>query len=41
MSPSASAASACSIRPGVWIDVVEQIEPAAGWWDKYLAKREV
>jgi len=20
----------------VWIDVVEQIEPAAGWWDKYL-----
>jgi catechol 2,3-dioxygenase-like lactoylglutathione lyase family enzyme len=21
---------------GVWIDVVEQIEPAAGWWDKYL-----
>ena len=20
---------------GVWIDVVEQIEPAAGWWDKY------
>ena len=22
---------------GVWIDVVEQIEPAAGWWDKYLA----
>jgi hypothetical protein len=23
-------------RAGVWIDVVEQIEPAAGWWDKYL-----
>lgn len=21
---------------GVWIDVVEQIDPAAGWWDKYL-----
>jgi catechol 2,3-dioxygenase-like lactoylglutathione lyase family enzyme len=21
---------------GVWIDVVEQIEPAAGWWDRYL-----
>lgn len=21
---------------GVWIDVVEQIEPAAGFWDKYL-----
>jgi catechol 2,3-dioxygenase-like lactoylglutathione lyase family enzyme len=21
---------------GMWIDVVEQIEPAAGWWDKYL-----
>ncbi|CAG0930140.1 hypothetical protein TFLX_01617 [Thermoflexales bacterium] len=21
---------------GVWIDVVEQIEPAAGWWDKYM-----
>jgi hypothetical protein len=20
----------------VWIDVVEQIEPAAGWWDQYL-----
>jgi catechol 2,3-dioxygenase-like lactoylglutathione lyase family enzyme len=26
---------------GVWIDVVEQIEPAAGWWDRYPAgKRE-
>lgn len=23
---------------GVWIDVVEQIEPAAGWWDKYICK---
>lgn len=21
---------------GVWIDVVEQIEPARGWWDRYL-----
>jgi catechol 2,3-dioxygenase-like lactoylglutathione lyase family enzyme len=21
---------------GVWIDVVEQIEPGPGWWDKYL-----
>ena len=21
---------------GVWVDVVEQIEPAAGWWDPYL-----
>ena len=21
---------------GVWIDVVEQIDPAAGWWDRYL-----
>jgi catechol 2,3-dioxygenase-like lactoylglutathione lyase family enzyme len=21
---------------GVWIDVVEQIEPAAGWWDQYV-----
>ncbi len=20
---------------GVWIDVVEQIAPAAGWWDRY------
>jgi catechol 2,3-dioxygenase-like lactoylglutathione lyase family enzyme len=20
---------------GVWIDVVEQIEPKAGWWDRY------
>jgi catechol 2,3-dioxygenase-like lactoylglutathione lyase family enzyme len=25
---------------GVWIDVVEQIEPAPGWWDKYLAAPE-
>lgn len=22
---------------GVWIDVVEQIEPAPGWWDRYLS----
>jgi uncharacterized glyoxalase superfamily protein PhnB len=22
---------------GVWIDVVEQIAPAAGWWDQYLS----
>jgi catechol 2,3-dioxygenase-like lactoylglutathione lyase family enzyme len=22
---------------GTWIDVVEHIEPAAGWWDPYLA----
>ncbi len=21
---------------GIWIDVVEQIEPQAGWWDRYL-----
>jgi catechol 2,3-dioxygenase-like lactoylglutathione lyase family enzyme len=21
---------------GVWIDVVEQIEPSAGWWDRYI-----
>ena len=21
---------------GVWIDVVEQIDPAAGWWDRYV-----
>jgi hypothetical protein len=21
---------------GVWVDVVDQIEPAAGWWDRYL-----
>ena len=23
---------------GVWIDVVEQIEPAPGWWDRYLPR---
>jgi uncharacterized glyoxalase superfamily protein PhnB len=22
---------------GVWVDVVEQIEPAAGWWEPYLS----
>jgi len=22
---------------GVWVDVVEQIEPADGWWDQYLS----
>lgn len=21
---------------GVWIDIVEQIEPTDGWWDKYM-----
>lgn len=21
---------------GVWIDVVEQIDPAPGWWDRYI-----
>jgi catechol 2,3-dioxygenase-like lactoylglutathione lyase family enzyme len=21
---------------GTWIDIVEQIEPAVGWWDKYV-----
>jgi catechol 2,3-dioxygenase-like lactoylglutathione lyase family enzyme len=21
---------------GMWVDVVEQIDPAAGWWDRYL-----
>jgi len=21
---------------GVWVDVVEQIEPQAGWWEPYL-----
>jgi catechol 2,3-dioxygenase-like lactoylglutathione lyase family enzyme len=26
---------------GVWIDVVEQIEPEAGWWDRYaVAQRQ-
>jgi len=22
---------------GLWVDVVEQIEPAPGWWDPYVA----
>ncbi len=22
---------------GMWVDVVEQIEPAPGWWDPYLS----
>ena len=26
---------------GVWIDVVEQIEPAAGWWDRYIEAKPV
>ena len=21
---------------GMWVDVIEQIEPAAGWWDPYM-----
>jgi uncharacterized glyoxalase superfamily protein PhnB len=21
---------------GMWMDVVEQIQPQPGWWDKYL-----
>ena len=21
---------------GMWVDVVEQVEPQAGWWDPYL-----
>ncbi len=25
---------------GVWIDVVEQIEPTAGWWDRYMVPSE-
>lgn len=23
---------------GMWVDVVEQIEPAEGWWDPYLSE---
>jgi catechol 2,3-dioxygenase-like lactoylglutathione lyase family enzyme len=23
---------------GVWIDIVEQIEPQAGWWDEYAVE---
>lgn len=22
---------------GMWVDVVEQIDPAEGWWDRYIA----
>jgi len=25
---------------GMWVDVVEQVEPASGWWDSYLAGQE-
>jgi catechol 2,3-dioxygenase-like lactoylglutathione lyase family enzyme len=25
---------------GMWVDVVEQIEPAAGWWDPYLEETQ-
>jgi catechol 2,3-dioxygenase-like lactoylglutathione lyase family enzyme len=25
---------------GMWVDVVEQIEPAKGWWDPYLAREK-
>lgn len=25
---------------GMWVDVVEQIEPAAGWWDPYLSETQ-
>jgi catechol 2,3-dioxygenase-like lactoylglutathione lyase family enzyme len=24
---------------GVWIDIVEQIESTAGWWDRYVVER--
>ncbi len=23
---------------GIWIDVVQQVEPQAGWWDQYMGK---
>ena len=23
---------------GLWIDIVEQIEPAEGYWDRYMSK---
>jgi len=23
---------------GMWIDIVEQIEPRDGWWDPYLVE---
>jgi catechol 2,3-dioxygenase-like lactoylglutathione lyase family enzyme len=25
---------------GMWVDVIEQIEPAAGWWEPYMVGRE-
>jgi uncharacterized glyoxalase superfamily protein PhnB len=25
---------------GMWVDVVEQIEPAPGWWDPYVQSEE-
>ncbi|HET9229344.1 MAG TPA: VOC family protein [Thermoanaerobaculia bacterium] len=25
---------------GMWVDVVQQTEPAAGFWDKYMQRRE-
>ena len=25
---------------GMWVDVIEQIEPAAGWWDPYMVGKE-
>ena len=25
---------------GMWVDVVEQIEPEAGWWDAYITDTE-
>lgn len=31
---------AVSDPAGMWVDVVEQIEPAAGWWDPYLEATE-
>ena len=33
---SGSGGSVCFDPAGVWIDVVEQIESAPGWWDRYL-----
>jgi catechol 2,3-dioxygenase-like lactoylglutathione lyase family enzyme len=25
---------------GMWVDVIEQIEPAVGWWEPYMVGRE-
>ena len=25
---------------GMWVDVIEQIEPAPGWWDPYMVGKE-